>query len=268
MFPVRPGLCNIGVGMVTETLVRNGLSLRDFYAKFQRFVHHLGRSQGVTTTIGPHRGAPFTAMVEPGGTISSGDCSSARRGVSSIPSTARGSRSPWKSAHVAARTIRAAFQRGLFSEAMLSRYDADWHARFDPDLGISQSGRHHNPQPGPRGPPAHAVPGDEPDGPLGRALCQRHGGILGGVVPAREGVTPEMFVRALAHGPDFWRRVLRAEAPRGLSDWLRDGANLMRWQASVGQAIIKDVAWYRAWVREVESERRVGMQALSRALGA
>ncbi len=269
VFPVRPGLCNIGVGMVTETLVRNGLSLRDFYAKFQRFVHHLGRSQGVATTIGPHRGAPIHSYggarrnhFERGLLIGEAGCFVDPINGEGIPLA-------MESAHVAARTIRAAFQRGLFSEAMLSRYDADWHARFDPDLGISDL--------------AVTMIRNRDLVDLWLTLFRAMsltarsdaryasvtGGILGGVVPAREGVTPEMFVRALAHGPDFWRRVLRAEAPRGLSDWLRDGANLMRWQASVGQAIIKDVAWYRAWVREVESkQRRVGMQALSRALGA
>src|SRR3954471_23210525 len=51
IFPIRPGLCNIGVGMVSEPLIRERLRLGDFYALFVKLVQQLARSRGAAVQI-------------------------------------------------------------------------------------------------------------------------------------------------------------------------------------------------------------------------
>jgi geranylgeranyl reductase family protein len=263
VFPVRPGLCNIGVGMVTEPLVRHGIRLLDFYAKFQRFVHHLGKSQGVETRIEPHRGWPIHSY---GGARKNYFNRGLLIGEAACfvdPINGEGIPLAMESARVAARTIREALRRGRFGESDLARYEVDWRASFDVDLGISDlavsmiRNRHLLSLWLTLFRAMSLTASTDP------RYAEVTGGILGGVVPAREGITPEMFVRSLAHGPAFWRQVLRVETPTNWSDWLAAGAELVRRQSTLGRAIVADGPWFRDWLREVEAkQRRVGQRVL------
>ncbi|WP_437604581.1 geranylgeranyl reductase family protein [Sorangium sp. So ce834] len=263
VFPVRPGLCNIGVGMVSEPLVRSGLKLGDFYAKLTRLVHHLASSKGARVEIGPQRGWPIRSYggatrnhFERGLLIGEAGCFVDPINGEGIPLAL-------SSAHVAARTVRAAFREGRFGRDFLARYEADFRAHFDPDLGISDL--------------AVTMIRNRHLLPVWLAMfrtmsltaqkdaryAQVTGGILGGVIAAREGITPEMFVRTLAHGPGFWREALGASAPGGASGWLAGGAALLGFQASLARAIREDGAWLYGWAREVHAkQKKLGLAAL------
>ncbi|WP_437283231.1 geranylgeranyl reductase family protein [Sorangium sp. So ce375] len=263
VFPVRPGLCNIGVGMVSEPLVRSGLKLGDFYAKLTRLVHHLAGAKGARVEIGPQRGWPIRSYggatenhFERGLLIGEAGCFVDPINGEGIPLAL-------SSAHVAARTVRAAFQEGRFGKGFLARYEADFRARFDPDLGISDLAvtmiRNR-----------HLLPvwlaifrtmslAAQKDA----RYAEVTGGILGGVIPAREAITPEMFVRALVHGPGFWREALGAGAPGGLSGWFAGGAALLGFQSSLARAIKDDGAWWYGWVKEVQAKQnKLGLAVL------
>jgi geranylgeranyl reductase family protein len=256
VFPVRPGLCNVGVGMVSEPLVRDRLRLADFYAKFQRFVRHLAAARGAEVEFLPQRAWPIHSYGGAGRNYFERGLLIGEAGCFVDPINGEGIPLAFESARIAARTVRAAFQRGRFGEADLARYERDWRAAFDPDLGISDLAvtmiRNRRLLPvwlSMFRATSLTAQGDA-------RYAEVTGGILGGVVPARRGVTPEMFLRTLAHGPDFWRRVLGVEGPRTFADWFADGASLVRWQASVGRAVIDDPAWFRAWLFEVERKQR------------
>jgi hypothetical protein len=162
-----------------------------------------------------------------------------------------------ESARLAAVTIRAALRRGRFGAADLAGFDDAWRAAFDPDVGVSDL--------------AVTLLRNRRLLPLWLAMfrttsltargdaryAEVAGGVLGGVVPARRAVTPEMFVRALVHGPGFWREALQLDALRSPADWLGRGASLARWGADVGRAVADDPAWFRTWALEVERKQRI-----------
>jgi menaquinone-9 beta-reductase len=263
VFPVRPGLCNIGVGMVTEPLVRHGMRLLDFYTQFQRVVHDLGRSQGVETRIEPHRGYPIRSYGGARKNYFERGLLIGEAGCFVDPINGEGIPLAMESARIAARTIRAAFRSGRFGEGDLARYETDWRASFEADLGVSDL--------------AVSMIRNRHLLPLWLTLLrtmaltassdERYarvaGGILGGVVPAREGATAEIFIRSIAHRPAFWRQVLRFDTPGSWSDWLTGGADLVRWQSALGRAMLDDGPWLRDWWREVEDkQRRVGLRIL------
>jgi len=267
IFPVRPGVCNIGVGMVSEPLVRSGLKLPDFYAKLTRLVHHLAKSKGVSVEMEPQRGWPIRSYG--GATKRHFDRGLliGEAGAFVDPINGEGIPLAMESAHVAARTIRAAFQLGRFNEDTLSRFDADWQSRVGVDLGISDL--------------AVTMIRNRHLSPLWLAMFrtmslaaqedERYarvtGGILGGVVPARAGITPEMFVRALVHGPGFWRRALGLPERARASDWLSSGASLVRFQATVARALMEDGPWFREWAGEVlAKQKKLGVRVLREGL--
>lgn len=266
VFPIRPGLCNIGVGMVSEPLVRGGLKLTDFYEKFKRLVGRLARSKGATVAIEPHRGWPIRSYggarknhFERGLLIGEAGCFVDPINGEGIPLAL-------ESARVAARTVREAFRRGRFGEDALSQYEANFRARFDPDLGISDlavtmiRNRHLLPVWLAMFRTMSLTARDDP------RYAAVTGGILGGVLPAREGVTPEMFLRAMVHGPAFWREALGLGKKGGLTGWLSGGA-LLRLQISLAKALVEDGAWIAEWAREVgKKQEQVGLRLLRGAL--
>lgn len=267
VFPVRPGLCNIGVGMVSEPLVRSGLRLTDFYAKFERLVAHLARSKGATVKLDPQRGWPIRSYGGAKRNYFERGLLIGEAGCFVDPINGEGIPFALDSAHVAARTIREAFRLGRFGKDTLARYETDWRSRFDTDLGISDlavtmiRNRHLLPVWLAMFRTMSLTARDD------QRYARVTGGILGGVIPARAGLTPEMFVRSLVHGPAFWREALGVPGKGGISDWLASGAALLRFQSSLARAVIDDGPWLREWAREAEAkQRKLGLRALRGAI--
>lgn len=263
IFPVRPGLCNIGVGMVSESLIRGGLRLPDYFAKFQRFVRHVGQARGVEVRIESPRGWPIHTYGGARKNYFERGLLIGEAGSFVDPINGEGIPLALESARIAARTIRDALRRGDLSERSLARYERDFRGALDPDLDISDlvlsmvRNRHLLPvwlQ-------------------LFRGMCRTAerdpryaeitGGILGGVVPMRQALTPEMFARALWQGPGSLWEQLRGGGARTARDWLADGVGLLRTQVEMTRAIASDGPWFRAWLREVEGKQRnIGLRAL------
>ncbi|MEZ4298152.1 MAG: geranylgeranyl reductase family protein [Polyangiaceae bacterium] len=261
IFPVRPGLCNIGVGMVSEPLSRAGLRLSDFYDKLTRLVQHLARSKVATVEIGAHRGWPIRSYGGARKNHFDRGLLIGEAGCFVDPINGEGIPLALETAHIAARTVRAAFRAGTFGPDTLARYEADFRARFDADLGISDlavtmiRNRHLLPVWLTMFRTMSLTAREDPE------YARITGGILGGVVRAREGVTPEMFVRALVHGPSFWREALGLTG--GLADWLSRGKALLDFQATLARAVADDGPWLREWAREVQQKHaRLGLRLL------
>lgn len=251
IFPVRKGLCNIGVGMVKEPMVRDGLGLRAFYDRFCERVRRLAASRGATIEIGPHQGWPIPSYggarrnYFPGGLLI-GDAA-----CFVDPINGEGIPLALDSAGIAAATIRRCFASGDFGERALSGYERAWRARFDADLGISDlvvsliRNRVLLPAWLTLFRTMSLTARDDP------RYAAVTGGILAGVVPAREGITPEMFVRAVVHRPDFWREVLRLEDTLTAHTLARRGGSWLRWQRDIWNSFTGRDPWARAWLREV-----------------
>lgn len=263
VFPVREGLCNMGVGMVKEPLVRERIRLLEFYARFRRVVERLGRSRGVEVEIERHRGWPIFTYGGARKNYFDRGLLIGEAGGFVDPLNGEGIPLALETAHIAARTIRAAFRQGRFGEAVLAGYETEWRRSLDPDLGISDL--------------VVSMIRNRELLPLWLAIFRamsrtarhdRHyamvtGGILGGVVPARQGMTPEMFVRALAHGPGFWRDVLGTEGRASWRGVLDDGIALLRWQSSITRSLVSNDPWFREWLREILAKQ--GRVMLGRA---
>jgi menaquinone-9 beta-reductase len=263
VFPVRRGLCNVGVGMVKETLVRNGLRLGDFYAKFQRFVRRLADARGVRVEFMPVRGWPIRTYGGAGRNVFHRGLLIGEAGCFVDPINGEGIPMALESAHLAAQTIRSAFAHGRFDDAQLVRYQRAWQAAFDPDLAISDlvvsliRNRHLLPLWLTLFRTMSLTARDD------EHYARMTGGVLAGVVPARQCLTPEMFIRALAHSPGFWRRALGLDGRGTWADWLGGGFAFLRWQSRLVRALADDGTWFAEWLREVErKQQKVGSHAL------
>lgn len=252
VFPVRPGLCNVGVGMVSESLGRGDLALPDFFARFRQLCDKLGRAHGVTVEIGPQRGWPIRTYggaqrnyFERGLLIGEAGCFVDPLNGEGIPLAL-------DSAHLAARTIRTAFRRGRFTAAELATYERDWRAAFDPDLAISDL--------------IVSMIRNRRFLPLWLSALRmtshvaRHdaryaaitGGILGGVVPARRALAPELFLRTLARAPSY----LREAAGGNLAGLRALGQGWWRGHVELARAFLEDRGDTVAWLREIEGKQR------------
>ena len=256
IFPVRPGLCNVGVGMVSEPLTRGGLRLSDFYAKLTRLVHHLARSKGAAVQIGPHRGWPIRSFGGGAANHFERGLLIGEAGAFVDPINGEGIPLAMESAHVAARTIRRAFAAGRFDEPTLSRFDADWRARFEVDLRISDlavtmiRNRHLLPVWLSTFRAMSAAARED------ARYASVTGGILGGVLPARAGVTPEMFVRAIVRSVGSLREAIGLPGPSaGASEWFASAASWVRFQKDVARALLDDGPWFRSWAAEVMAKQ-------------
>lgn len=252
VFPVRPGLCNVGVGMVSESLGQGGLALPDFFARFRRLCTKLGRAHGTTLEIGPHRGWPIRTYGGARRNYFDRGLLIGEAGCLVDPMNGEGIPLALDSAHLAARTIRAAFRRGRFAAGDLAGYEADWRAAFDPDLAISDL--------------IVSMIRNRRFLPLWLSALRmtshvaRHdpryaaitGGILGGVVPARRALTPEMFLRTLALAPSYLREASRGRA----AGWLSLGQGWLRGHVEFARALVEDGPGLVAWLREIEAKQR------------
>ncbi|MFO0628152.1 MAG: geranylgeranyl reductase family protein [Polyangiales bacterium] len=264
IFPVRDGLCNAGVGMLSEPLVRDGLRLGDFFEKFKRFVAHLARARGVDVTFEPQRAWPIHSFGGAGRNHFDRGLLVGEAACFVDPINGEGIPLALESARLAAATLRECLRRGRFGAEDLAGYDHAWRGAFEPDLAVSDL--------------AVTLLRNRRLLPLWLSMfratsltarkdpryAEVAGGVLGGVVPARRAITPEMFVRSLVHGPGFWREVLQLDALRAPGDWLARGAETARWSAALGRAVRDDPAWFRDWIAEVERKQRAVLARAAR----
>ena len=255
IFPVRTGLCNIGVGMVKETIVRDGLRLPEFYERFKKKVLDFARARAMHVDIEPHQGWPIRSYGGATRNYFDGGLLIGEAACFVDPINGEGIPLALESASIAARTIRRAFDRGNFSTAVLANYEREWRARFDPDLEISDL-------------VVSMIRNRDllslwlalfrtmsltaRDDPSYAAVT---GGILAGVVPAREALVPEMFVRALAHKPSFWREVCGFDGTPDFVSLLQSGAHWLHWQKDLMQKLLSGDEWSRAWLREIVTKQ-------------
>jgi hypothetical protein len=97
--------------------------------------------------------------------------------------------------------------------------------------------------------------------------AQTLGGIMAGLVPTREGLSADVMLKSLAHGPDFWMRAFDIKPQTFLTDVMSAGLRFASWQARALQDSINDLAWSRAWLGEVQGKWAKVLRAQARASG-
>ena len=65
-----------------------------------------------------------------------------------------------------------------------------------------------------------------------RDYARKLGGILAGLVPSRDGLSADVFVKSLMHGPTFWIEAFRASPASFPTEILRRGADLVSFESA------------------------------------
>lgn len=255
IFPVREGLCNIGVGMVKEPLIRDGIKLTAFYEQFKILVRRLAESRNEQIEIQAHQGFPINSYGGAAKNYFDGGLLIGEAGGFVDPINGEGIPLAFDSAKLAAKSIRRMFNVGDFGEEALSAYEKSWREYFDPDLGISDL--------------VVSLIRNRSLQPLWLSMFRTMsltansdkkyadltGGVLGGVVSARDALTPEMFVRALVHRPDFWRKVHGLDKPFDIANLFARGKDWVSWQAEFTKQLFGSDSYTRDWVREITTKQ-------------
>jgi flavin-dependent dehydrogenase len=250
VFPVAADLSNVGVGVVKESLTRQGLALRAFYARLQAFVTRLAAERGHEAVFEPPRGWPIKTYGGATTNVFARGLLVGDAGCFVDPISGEGIPLALETAKLAGAVLDDALRRDACDVATLATYDRHWRARYDPDLKLADltvaiaRNRHF----GRLWIESFRLAGMA--GVSDDVLARTIGGIMAGVTPARAAWTPELVLRALARGPALWM----AAAPRSFADVVEQGFQIASWQAGVALDLLADGEWSRAWLAEVRDK--------------
>jgi geranylgeranyl reductase family protein len=251
VFPVTATTANIGVGMVKEPMKKDHIHLRAFYRRFTDFVESLAAEQGTSIEMTTAAGWPIKTYGGARRNYFERGLLIGEAGCFVDPISGEGIPIALETAEIAANVIVDALAAGDCSASRLAAYEERWRERFDPDLGVSDMvvsmirNRH-----------------------LVKLWVQwlrvmgmtavrdsdyatKTGGILAGLVPNREGFSPDVILKSMLHGPSFWMEAASVSADELPQDLLRRSADLWRWQLDVATSMVSDASWYRDWTIEI-----------------
>jgi geranylgeranyl reductase family protein len=254
IFPIKDDLSNVGVGMVKESLTRHGLTLNGFYARFRTFIERLAAERGARVSLTPSVGWVIKTY---GGArrnyfdrgLLIGDA-----GCFVDPISGEGTPLALETARIASETIDDAFRRGDCSADGLATYESRWRTRYDRDLRVADlmvslaRNRHLTKLWAQSFRLMGMTAAGDPD------YARTVGGIMAGLVPARDGLSPNVLLKSLVHGPSFWMRAFDITPERWLTDLMSGGLRLVSWQAKVLRDSLDDYEWSKAWLLEVQAK--------------
>jgi geranylgeranyl reductase family protein len=227
IFPLGGGRANVGLGMVQDVYQSYQINLRErFNAWLEtdpiarsrlRNARRQGRIVGWPLNTYDAAGRNYCERV-----MLIGDAASFVD-----PINGEGIHTALESARIAAAVAGEALQADDLSAAFLARYEHRWREAFDLDLrtadlivtivknrslagiwllGLKMIGE-------------KALTDERY-----AAIC---GGILAGVTPTRDSLSPELFIKTLLHGPGFWQRNLGLSADRGMTGLVSEGLSAL-----------------------------------------
>jgi geranylgeranyl reductase family protein len=249
MFPMGGGRANVGVGILSETCHRHGVSAtKAFAACIQklRFRHPacaevrvasrpLG---GVVKTYGGAGANHFDGGVLIGDAGSFAD-----------PLTGEGITQGMESALIAAPVVLAALDTGRFDAAFLARFERDFRQHFDPtmrflDLWAAVTRNWHLREFWLR---ATALGFDEAvrDPQFGRVSGAAFGGLNVRPAAVIEQVWSRIFAYLGRDGPKAFFDLASGRARGGLA------GDLLAWERGWSRSIAQDPRWHLAWMADV-----------------
>jgi menaquinone-9 beta-reductase len=263
VFPVRETVANIGVGMVKESAQKYGLRLRDFYARLTEALKRRAGDLGVDIELTRAAGWPINTYggarrnyFERGLLIGDAGCFV-------DPISGEGIPLALETAAMAAQTIGAAFADNDLGAASLARYERHWRQRYDPDLAISDlvvsMARNR-----------HLVKLWMPwlrtitlTAAQDRSYAATTGGVLAGLVPNREGLSSDVIMKSVMHGPSFWMDALGLSRTTTPTDLVRHSLELLRWETGIASSVMTDFGWFRNWALEIGAKQLKVLEMLS-----
>jgi menaquinone-9 beta-reductase len=251
IFPISRTRANVGVGMVKESVRKDGIRLRRFYDRLVDFLRRQAAEHGVKVEISPPAGWPIKTYGGARRNYFERGLLIGEAGCFVDPLSGEGIPLAFETAAMAAETIRAAFAAGELGAAALAGYEQLWRRRYDADLGLSDLvvSLIRNRQFAKvwirwlRVMGMTAVRDGE--------YATQVGGVLAGLVPNREVLSPSVLVKSLAHGPLFWMEAFDVSATKPLPDLLKRGAEMAQWERAVAASISRDPSWFGEWALEI-----------------
>ncbi len=249
MFPMGGGRANVGVGILSETCHRHGLSVpKAFAACIQKLrVRHPACAEirvasrplgGVVKTYGAAGPNHFDGGVLIGDAGSFAD-----------PLTGEGITQGMESALIAVPTLMAALEKGRFDAAFLGCFERDFRSHFDPsmrflDLWAALTRNWHLREFWLR---ATARGFDEAAG--DPDFARTTGAAFGGLNLRPLAVAEQVWSRLLAHvgrgGMADVAQLLAGRAPAALAGDLRV------WRDGWARSVAADASWHYAWLADV-----------------
>ncbi len=206
LFPTGDGGANVGMGMVMDVSRRYGINLRE------QFVRWLERDPGLRDLLhgacldGRIVGWPLSTYQGTHGNYADRVLVVGDAGRFIDPINGEGIHTALESARIASSVADEALATGDLSAASLRTYERRWRSAFDLDLRTSDL--------------MATVAKNRALLPLWsliiRMVAERSmidprfaatcGGIMAGVIPSHQGISPELAVKALLQRPGFWLR--------------------------------------------------------------
>ncbi|HEY5289480.1 MAG TPA: NAD(P)/FAD-dependent oxidoreductase [Caulobacteraceae bacterium] len=250
MFPMSGGRANVGVGMLSETCHRQGLSApKAFAACIEKLrlrhpgcanVHVASRPLGGVVKMyggaGPNHFDGGLLVGDAGSFVD--------------PMTGEGITQGMESSLIASRTILGALEVGRFDTAFLARYERDFRSYFDPamlflDLCAAMMRNWHFREFWLR---ATARGFDEASS--DPAFARVSGAAFGGLNVRPLAIVEQVWSRILGHvGAGGARAVTDLLSGRGSGGGL--GGDLAAWRRGWDRSIAEDPAWHFAWLGDV-----------------
>ena len=137
VFPINESLANIGVGMVKESLQRDSLRLRRFYARLVEFVRGIAREAGTEIELTRPAGWPIKTYGGASRNYFDRGLLIGDAGCFVDPISGEGIPLALQSAKLAAETIRDAFAAGQFGSDVMADFEVRWRREFDADLSLA-----------------------------------------------------------------------------------------------------------------------------------
>ena len=264
IFPVQGDLSNVGVGMVKETLGKYRISLKDFFRRFEIFIKSIARKSGKTAEINSTKGWPIKSyggarrnFFERGLLIGEAACFVDPMSGEGIPLAL-------ESAELGFETLKLAFDQGDFSANTLSDYERRWKKHWDPDLKVSDLivSLIRNRYLAKLWIQTFRVMGmtairDE-------NYAHKIGGIMAGLIPNREGFSPEIFMKSFLHGPPFWLEAFGIRTEHTFFDSITRGIEWFSWELGVGRDLVNDFDWFKGWASEINQKQQDLMKILGK----
>ncbi len=253
VFPINGSLANIGVGMVKESLQRDSLRLRRFYARLVEFVRELARDAGTEIELTRPAGWPIKTYGGASRNYFDRGLLVGDAGCFVDPISGEGIPLALQSAKLAAKTIRDAFTAGQFGPDFMANFEVRWRREFDADLRLAdlvvtaiRNRRLVKLW-------THSLRVIALTASQDRSYAQKVGGILAGLVPCRAGLSADVVLKSLLHGPQFWLETLALSVGEAAGEAHADpnpagGAIAARSPA-------EELRWFRDWAAEVAAKQ-------------
>ncbi len=264
-FPLKDGRFNLGVGMMSETIKRHRVRLKEFYERIAAFLCRQAAAEGWQARPGVPQGWALKNYGGVGANYFEGGLLIGDAGCFADPLTGEGIPVALETAEMAARTLQRAVAADDFSAASLADYERRFRERYDVDCSVADLIHTVCRNPHYADFFMTALRAMNETGNRDERYALKAAGIYCGIVAMREALEPEFFMSPLVQWPQIWSQVLGISDERSVSDLARRAADGLSWSLAAWRGMLEDPEWSRDWWLEVSSKQLRLLQTLAGA---